>query len=80
MRGWMLREYNALAKLVEVSMPRLPMPVTDELKLADWLELYALTSPDGNASFADLERALRREGIFGPDDNEDIERSILDVA
>lgn len=61
-------------------MLRLPMPATDDLKLTDWLELYALISPDGNASYVDLERTLRREGVFGPENDEDIERLILDVA
>ena len=61
-------------------MLSLPMPATDELKLADWLELYALISPDKNASYIDLERALRREGVFGLDSDEDIERIIGDVS
>jgi len=43
----------------------LPLPTTDELQLADWLELLALSSPDENASYVDLERVLRREGVLG---------------
>lgn len=56
------------------------MPATDRLKLADWLEFLALVSPDGNASFIDLERAVRREGIAGLDDDEAVEEVIQEVA
>lgn len=42
----------------------LPDTPTDVIKLADWLELYALISADGNSSRGDLERALRRASLF----------------
>lgn len=61
-------------------MLRLPLPATDELRLADWLELHALLSPDSNASYIDLERALRREGVFGLDNDESVERKIQEVS
>jgi len=61
-------------------MLKLPLPTTDELRLADWLELYALLSPDSNASYIDLERTLRREGVFGLDSDEDIERTVQEVS
>lgn len=63
-------------------MLTLPLPVTDELKLADWLELHALMSADENSSYIDLERALRRESVFDLDNNsdEDVECQIQDVS
>lgn len=51
----------------------LPSPSTDELLLADWLELLALTSPDENASYVDLERVLHREGVFFSGDESSID-------
>jgi len=45
-------------------MPALPIPATDELKLADWLELLAVQSAARNASLGDLERVLRRSSIL----------------
>ena len=38
---------------------------------ADWLELVSLIADDGNASAGDLERLIRRGGIFGSAKNED---------
>lgn len=38
----------------------LPSMYENPIKLADWLELTALTAPDGNASSGDLERGLNR--------------------
>jgi hypothetical protein len=57
----------------------LPDSPTDSLKLADWLELYALISPDSNSSQGDLESTLRRAGLFDPDDDNAIERKALEV-
>ena len=48
----------------------LPSDATDELKLADWLELSALLTRKGKSSRGDLERTIRRSGVFdrrGPD-------------
>ena len=47
-------------------MPELPLPdeATNELKLADWLEIYALLSPDENSSRGDLDRALRLSSVL----------------
>lgn len=59
-------------------MLALPYPATDALKLADWLELYALVSRDSNSSSGDLERALRRAAVLEAD-REDIERKYLEV-
>lgn len=50
-------------------MLALPLPATDELQLADWLELNALMSEDHNSSYVDLERALRREGVVDADES-----------
>jgi hypothetical protein len=61
-------------------MLRLPLPATDELQLADWLELHVLASPDRNSSYVDLERTLRREGIIPDDDDESMERQLQDVS
>lgn len=57
----------------------LPDAPTDKLKLADWIEIYALLSPDGNSSRGDLESALRTAGLFEPDGHEVIERKALEV-
>jgi hypothetical protein len=50
----------------------LPSQPTDIVKLADWLELSALLSPDFNSSRGDLESALVAGAIFDdrPDDQE----------
>lgn len=61
-------------------MLKLPLPPTDELQLADWLEFHALSSPDGNASYIDLERVLRREGIIELGDDEAIISIIQNVS
>ncbi len=53
--------------------------LTDPLRLADWLELYALLSPDRNSSRGDLESVLRTVSIFELDDDEQIERKTLEV-
>lgn len=44
-----------------------PTGVSDPITLADWLEIVALTSPDGDASAGDLERPLRRLGESNPE-------------
>lgn len=41
----------------------LPSDMTDHIALADWLELLAFISPDGNSSHGDLERELTRAGV-----------------
>lgn len=41
----------------------LPKDSDDPIRLADWLEIYALISADGNSSAGDLERALHRLGL-----------------
>ena len=45
----------------------LPSDVADPIILADWLELLALTTDDGNASHGDLQRALNRLDVDGLD-------------
>lgn len=59
----------------------LPLPdsPTDPLKLADWLELLALTSPDGNSSRGDLERALHAAGLVDLPSDEAIEEKVISV-
>lgn len=47
-------------------MPRLPKTPTDVQRLADWLELRALTSDDRSASLGELETALSRGSILEP--------------
>lgn len=41
----------------------LPSELADPIVLADWLELVAISSDDGNSSHGDLERGLNRLGI-----------------
>jgi len=53
--------------------------LTDPLRLADWLELYALLSPDRNSSRGDLESALRTASLLELDDDEKIEQKSLEV-
>ncbi len=56
-------------------MLALPLPATNPLRLADWLELTALLAPDGNSSVGDLERALAASGVLqggGPEDTDDL--------
>ena len=60
-------------------MLELPDSPTDTLRLADWLEIYALLSPDGNSSRGDLESALRVAALYEIDDDEDIELKCLEV-
>ena len=47
-------------------MLQLPLPDDSDnpIKLADWLELYALISADSSASEGNLERALQRSGQY----------------
>lgn len=45
-------------------MPPLPIPSTDPIKLADWLEVTALLADDKNSSIGDLERALHRGAVL----------------
>src|SRR3989338_6119923 len=52
----------------------LPSDLTNQINLADWLEVLALISPDSNASHGDLERELTRAGV---DNSESICNSTL---
>jgi len=61
-------------------MLSLPLPATDELQLADWLELLVLLSPDENASYLDLERVFRREGVLGLNNDETVGPKIQSVS
>ena len=60
-------------------MLELPDDPTNPLKLADWLELTAMLSGDGNASRGDLERVLRRASLYETSDDYLIERKALEV-
>ena len=60
-------------------MLTLPHPVTNDLRLADWLELMAVLSADKNSSTGDLERILKRSALFEAADSETIERKCLAV-
>jgi hypothetical protein len=62
-------------------MPDLPLPSdsTDVIKLADWLEIYALKSKDENASKGDLESALITASIVEPYRYEAVEAVCLAV-
>ena len=60
-------------------MRALPDRPTDAIKLADWLELEALSSTDESSSSGDLERALKTSGIMGVDADEAIERKTSEV-
>ncbi len=53
--------------------------LTDPLRLADWLELYALLSPDRNSSRGDLESALRTASHFELGDHDKVEQKVVDV-
>ena len=55
----------------------LPESPTDRLKLADWLEIYALISPDKNSSRGDLESVLRTASLLEGEDA--IEKKCLEV-
>ncbi len=59
----------------------LPLPdsPTDPIKLADWLELCALISPDSNSSRGDLERALRAAALADLPSDEAIEEKVVNV-
>jgi hypothetical protein len=45
-----------------------PPGVATPIELSDWLEIVALTAPDGDASAGDLERPLRRLGYSNPEE------------
>jgi hypothetical protein len=57
----------------------LPASSTDPIKLADWLELWALKSPAGLSSRGDLERALRPAALAELSNDEAIEEKIVSV-
>ena len=52
---------------------------TNSIKLADWLELYAMISGDNDSSRGDLEGALRVASYAEISDNEAVEGKILEV-
>ncbi len=56
---------------------KIPYSPKDPVLLADWLEILALVSPDGNSSDGELESALRAGGMF--ENNEGIEIICLDT-
>jgi hypothetical protein len=62
------RPNSRARKSASGAFKRLPAPrnLTDSVDLADWLELKALSSRDGNASKADLAGLLRRAGGYDP--------------
>jgi len=62
-------------------MPYLDLPdePTNELKLADWLEIYALISADENPSKGDLEQALRTASVLEAQGSDAIEAKCLEV-
>lgn len=59
----------------------LPLPdsPTDHLKLADWLEAFALLSDDLNGSSGDLERVLGRASVLESEGADALERKVGDV-
>lgn len=60
-------------------MLALPDSPTDPIKLADWLELWALISRKGSSSRGDLERALRAAALAELSTDEAIEETIVSV-
>jgi hypothetical protein len=62
-------------------MPSLPLPsdVTNALSLADWLELYAQLSADGNSSKGDLESALKTASVLEAKGSDALEALCLEV-
>ena len=60
-------------------MLQLPESPTDEIELADWLELTALVSPDLNSHRSDLYSALNQGSLFDEQGEEVLEAKILDT-
>jgi hypothetical protein len=60
-------------------MLKLPDDPTSPIRLADWLELTAILSSDGNASRGDLERTLRRASLSEMRDDLAVEQKLLEV-
>ena len=60
-------------------MLALPDSPTAALLLADWLELQAILSPDGNSSRGDLESALRPLSAFAGNNDDAVEQKINEV-
>jgi hypothetical protein len=62
-------------------MPQLPLPSepTNELMLADWVEILALISPDENASKGDLESALKTASVLETKGDSAVEEKCLQV-
>lgn len=62
-------------------MPQLALPSepTNELMLADWLEILALISPDENSSKGDLESALRTASVLEGKGDAAVEEKCLQV-
>lgn len=54
-----------------------PRDLSDSVELADWLELKALSSRDGNASKSDLASLLRRAGGSSAGSLDEVERLCL---
>jgi hypothetical protein len=52
---------------------------TDEIRLADWLELLALSSADLNSSAGDLASVLTASSILDPDGSDAVESKVVDV-
>src|SRR5438445_7098218 len=62
-----------------MSQLALPSEPTNELMLADWLEILALISPDENSSKGDLDGALRTASVLEGKGNAAIEEKCLQV-
>jgi len=61
-------------------MIALPETPTDSIRLADWMELCALLSSDGDASKEQLDSAIRTAAVFPiEDEDREIETLCLDV-
>lgn len=62
------RSVTAKARAAKKVLKGVPAPrdLRDPVELADWLELKALSSRDGNASKADLSSLLKRAGGYDP--------------
>ncbi len=58
-------------------MLKLPDDSTSAIRLADWLELTAMLSGDGDSSIGDLERSLRRAASDETDTDNAIELRIM---
>ncbi len=57
---------------------QLPDDLQNVISLADWLELTALSSADGNASRGDLERQIKKAGVVESADEDEAIDLLLD--